>query len=309
MSLSYHLLDVFADVPFGGNQLAVFPEADGLDPALMQRIARELNLSETAFLLAPGESGALRTIRTFTPSMELPFAGHPTVGAAHLLVDLGIVPLTETGARFTLQANAGPVPIVVQTRPEGGVFIQLTSARLPEAGPRPPSTATLAAILQLEEADLEPDGAQAVSAGVPFLFIPLTSRAALRRARVHFDRWQTELSSWWAPHVVPFCREAEHTEADFSVRMFAPQMGIVEDPATGAAGAAFGGYLAWRAPETDGTLRWTLEQGVDMGRPSLLRVEADKSGGRLVASRVGGSAVRIGEGRLYEQAMHAPCRT
>lgn len=301
-SLSYHLLDVFAEAPFGGNQLAVFPEADSIAPDLMQRIARELNLSETVFLLSSTEPGILRRLRAFTPSMELPFAGHPTIGAAYLLVDLGAVPLTDSGARFTLLANVGPVPIVVQRRPEGGVFVQLTAAQSPQAGPPAPSAATLAAILQLPEEDLEPEGAQAVSAGLPFLFVPLKGRAALRRARVHFDRWQTELSTWWAPHVVVFCREPDHPEADLSVRMFAPLMGIVEDPATGAAAAAMAGYLGWRSPERDGTLRWTLEQGVDMGRPSLLRIEADKVAGQVTTSRVGGSAIRIGEGRLYDLA-------
>ena len=300
MELQYHLLDVFTDRPFGGNQLAVFPDPPELPTPLMQAIARELNLSETVFVYPPTVEGAARKLRIFTPGAELPFAGHPTIGTAHLLLDLGMVGSEGSGTAFAFEEGVGLVPIGVRQSPNGARFVQLTAAKPPEAGPPVPSNATLATLVSVDESDVGPrsDPAQAVSAGVPFLFIPIKTRRALARATLDLSRWQQLLSNWWAPQVYLFCREAEGPGVHFRVRMFAPAFGVPEDPATGAAAAAFAGYLAWRAPETDGTLRWEVEQGMEMGRPSRLSLEADKEGGSVRAVRVGGGAVRIGSGQL-----------
>lgn len=296
--LRFHTLDVFTDRVFGGNPLAVFPDGRGVDDATMQRIARELNLSETVFVLPPDDAAHARRLRIFTPAAELPFAGHPTVGTAFLLAALGEVPLSGDETRIVFEEGVGPVPVRIRARGGAPVFAELTAARLPETGPPPPPRAELAALLGLAEDDLldgewAPGGA---SCGVPFLFVTLRGREALGRARLDPARWESLLAGWWAPSVYVLSRDPELPGSDVRARMFAPAMGIAEDPATGGAAAALAGYLAARSPRQEGTLRWTVEQGFEMGRPSILRVEADVRAGEVAEVRVGGASVLVSEG-------------
>ncbi|HYH45095.1 MAG TPA: PhzF family phenazine biosynthesis protein, partial [Thermoanaerobaculia bacterium] len=293
--------DVFTSRPLEGNPLAVFPDARGLSDNLMQRIARELNLSETVFVLPPDEPQNTRCLRIFTPKAELPFAGHPTVGAAYVLAALGEIPLTGDETRIVFEEEVGPVPVLI--RCEGGrpVFTQLSAAKLPEQGPTPPDAAELAEMLSLAPDDVLSQGEdypQGFSCGGPFLFIPLRSRDALRRARLRIDIWEEILLGGWAREVFLFCREPELPGSHIRARMFAAELGIGEDPATGAAVSALGGYLGIRAPESDGTLAWIVEQGFEMGRPSLLHLEVDKQGGEITAVRVGGNTVLVSEGTM-----------
>ena len=299
MALRYHLLDVFTDRRFGGNPLAVFPEADtGLSTETMQAIARELNLSETVFVFPP-ERGGLRKVRIFTPRSELPFAGHPTIGTAILLAGLGAAPQPEGECRIVLEEGVGPVPVALRMKQGRPEFAQLT-AQPPELRAVPLARERIAAMLSLEVADLHPGPLEPVAAscGVPFFFVPLRSRAALARAALDLGVWRQELAGSWAEYVHVYALEAELPGSDLRARMFAPAAGIAEDPATGGAAAALAGILALQRSEESGTFRWTLEQGFEMGRPSLLYLEADKSGGSVNAVRVGGRAVVIGEGTL-----------
>lgn len=306
MRYRYLTADVFTDRPFGGNPLAVFPDARGISDARMQQTAREFNLSETVFVLPPEDPKHTRKLRIFTPGMELPFAGHPTVGTAFVLAAADEVPLDGAETRVVFEEGVGPVPVTI--RAEGGrpVFSQLTAAKLPEVGPPPPAILELAEMLSLQPADLlddegaaegsSGDSPEAVSCGVPFLYIPLRDRDAVRRARLRMDRWEAFAASSWATEVYVFARDPELPGSHLRSRMFAPRMGVPEDPATGAATASFGGYLASRAPERDGTLHWVIEQGFEMGRPSILHLEVDKRDGRITAVRVGGSSVLMSEG-------------
>ena len=292
----YFTLDVFTDRVFGGNPLAVFPDAREIPVALMQRVARELNLSETVFVLPPETAEGTRRLRIFTPGIELPFAGHPTVGTAILLATLGEVPLEGDEARIVFEEGVGPVPVTIRGRDGKAEFAQLSAAMLPESRPAP-AREELAALLGLSADELAVEGyeAEAVSCGVPFAIIPVRGLDALGRARVEPAVWQRLLADAWAPHVYVFTPETG-SAADFRVRMFAPAMGIAEDPATGGAASAFAGYLAMRGGAADGSHRWTVEQGIEMGRPSTLYLEADRSAGAVTAIRVGGSAVLVGEG-------------
>lgn len=302
MGLEYHLLDVFTDVPFGGNQLAVVRGGDGLDPALMQRIAGELGLSETAFVLPARNAGAAWRLRIFTPRMELPFAGHPTLGAARLLSDLGMVKRQGREARFALEEEAGLVRVRVQHDGGAEPFAELVAATLPARGPAAPAPDRLAPMLGLDPGDIDTagPGPVAYSAGVPFLFVPVRTLDALARVQVDLAGWRALLSSWWAPHVYLFVRPPA-VDGEIRARMFAPAMGIVEDPATGAAAAAIAGMLADGLEPGDAPLGWTIRQGVEMGRPSLIRVAAERAGGRLTEVRVGGASVRVGDGTLRLQ--------
>ncbi len=293
-------LDVFTDTRFGGNQLAVFPDARGLDTDQMQAIAREFNLSETVFVLPPEDPAHTKRLRIFTPGGELPFAGHPTIGTAHALAVLGHIPLTGDLTRIVFEEGVGLVPVSIRSQGGAPVFAELSVAKLPEIGPPPPSRSALAELLSVEVADLTGGvwSPQSVSTGVPFLFVPVRDRNVLKRARVKLDRWEAILKASWAPEVFVFSRDPEREGSHIRARMFAPGLGIGEDAATGSAAASLGAYLAARDSARDGTLRWVVEQGFEMGRPSILEVEADKADGKITAIRVGGASVMVSKGEL-----------
>jgi trans-2,3-dihydro-3-hydroxyanthranilate isomerase len=300
MRYHFHTADVFTDRAFGGNQLAVFPDARGLDDRRMQLIAREFNYSETVFVFPPEAAENTRRLRIFTPLAELPFAGHPTLGTAHVLAAVGAIPLTGELTNIIFEEGVGPVRVAIRARDDVPQFVALTAAKLPEYGPRPPHPDAIAATLSLETSDLllEGDAPQAISCGVPFLFVPVRDRHAIERARINSVHWESTLADFWARDVFVFTYETALPDSQVHARMFAPSMGIVEDPATGAAATALAGYLGGRDRTRDGTLRWVVEQGFEMGRPSLLEVEAMKARSEIVEIRVGGSSVLVSEGTM-----------
>ena len=298
-TLAFHTLDVFTEQAYAGNPLAVVLDADALGTAQMQRIASEFNLSETVFVCAPRTPGALATARIFTPARELPFAGHPTVGIACLLAELGLVP---AGApRLVLDEGVGAV--AVELRREAGKpwFAQLTTAVAPETRPWDGDPAELAAVLGLEADALHLAGERPrqASCGNPFLLVPLRQPELLSSIAFDVQRGRALLAGQWGHAYYVYARGYE---GELRARMFAPDLGVAEDPATGSAAVALAGALALEAPEPDADLRWTLHQGVEMGRPSQLYAEASKRGGRVVAVRVGGYAVRVTEGRMHVPA-------
>ncbi len=289
--LRYHLLDVFTDRPLGGNPLAVFPDGRGLDEGTMQAIARELNLSETVFVLPPTEPWAARKVRIFTPAFEMPFAGHPTVGTAALLAELGQVPREGT---FVLEENVGPVPVAV--RPEGAlVHARLTVERPVEMRPGPPREVA-ARILGLEPDAMGARLPTGASAGFPFLVVTLREAAALGRIRLDTVLWARAMDGAWARDLFAIA-PADEPGVHLRARMFAPELGVAEDPATGSACAALAGVLGEEGKE-DGAFSWVVLQGVEMGRPSRLELTADREGGRVVRVHVGGTSVHVGGGEL-----------
>ena len=302
MRYPFWTLDVFTDRAFQGNPLAVVADATGLSTEQMQRIAREFNISETTFVLPPESQDHTFRLRIFTPACELPFAGHPTVGSAFALAAAGRVPLKGDSARVIFGENVGPVPVDIRGVDGRPTFSQLTAARLPEWGPAPPPSEALAAMLGLDPSDVlddERDEPQSLSCGTPFLFVPLKSIDAVRRARVSWEWWNQTLNSYWTQEVFLFSYETEGQGAALHARMFAPVLGIGEDPATGSAAAALAGYLARRERLTSGSARWIIEQGFEMGRPSRIELEADAANGKLTAVRVGGQSVVVSEGHLH----------
>lgn len=296
---AYVTADVFTDVRFGGNQLAVVLDGRGLTTEEMQAITREFNYPETTFVLPPDDPAHAARVRIFTLAHEMPFAGHPTVGTALVLAATGRLPLTGDETAAVLELNVGPTPVVI--RREGGVPVhcRFATARLPDTGPTPPTRATLAAMLGLAPDDLGgPLAPQAVSCGFPFLIVPVRDRAALARARLRTDLWEQGLDTWWARDVYVVTRTGCDEGFDVHARMFGPGAGVAEDPATGSAAAALAGYLAAREPAREGTWRWVVAQGLEMGRPSRIEIEADKRGGAVSAVRVGGRAVLVMRGTL-----------
>lgn len=300
MDLPFHTLDVFTDRAFGGNPLGVFPDTSHLPTDLMQTIAREMNLSETVFLGPPETPGCSARVRIFTPRVEVPFAGHPTVGTAIFLAGVGPEQPRDGEITVVLEENVGPVPVVV--RFEGGTptFARFTTAMLPEHRPSPHSRMELAAMIGLDPTEIFPDGLEAemVSCGLPYHVIPVDSAEAVRRAALDLALWRQLLATSWAHHVYLVGMDAEGEGVDLHVRMFAPGSGVFEDPATGSAAAALGGYLSKVDGSREASLSWVVEQGLEIDRPSLLYVEADRSGGETSAVRVGGGAVRVSSGTM-----------
>ena len=332
-SYTYHWLDVFTQERFGGNQLVVFPDGRGLSDAQMARIAREFNISETVFVLPPETPGGTRKLRIFTPARELPFAGHPTIGTAHLLATRLLDAPVTGDTELVLEEGVGPVRVAARPQADGTLFVQLSAARAPDSllcslrrlpsGLAAPTNVgasetnpamdvpAIARALNLEPADFESDLPRGfASCGTPFLIVPLRDTGALRRARLDPAEWMRIVNAGalggitdphWIDHVYPIARDASLAArgVDLRVRMFAPGLGITEDAATGAAATALAAHLAAHAtPERDGTFKWTIEQGIEMERPSLLYLEADKRDGNVTAVRVGGYAVWVGEGHL-----------
>lgn len=322
----FHTLDVFTTEPFSGNPLAVFTDAEGLDTATMQAIAREFNLSETVFVFPPDQPANTRRLRIFTPAAEMPFAGHPTVGTAFLLAKIGAIPLAGRETRIVFEEPVGLVPVLIKANTivpgatdddddeeDGGpVSARLTAAMAPEFGPPAPEIEALAEMLSIQPTDILTGeySPQAVTCGAPFLFVPVRDRSVLRRVRVSFAAWERTLAKYWAPQVFLLSFDPEMPGSHIRARMFAPGLGILEDPATGAAASALGGYLGARRPEEGGEFTWIVEQGFEMGRPSILEVTAEKLNGVVQRVHVGGAAVLVSEGVMQvpvteEQALES----
>ena len=202
---SYYTADVFTDQVFGGNPLAVLPDARGLDTRSMQLIAREFNYSESVFVLPPDDPAHTRRLRIFTPASEMPFAGHPTVGTAFVLAAAGELPLTGDLTRIVFEEGVGPVPVAIRARDGKPEYTQLSAAKMPEFGPQPPPLDEIAGVFSLQPDDFLGGeyAPQAVSCGVPFLFAPLANRAALARIRLDRAAWERSLAGYWAPR--SFC--------------------------------------------------------------------------------------------------------
>ncbi|MEO5588855.1 MAG: PhzF family phenazine biosynthesis protein, partial [Gemmatimonadaceae bacterium] len=200
MTVEFHTADVFTDRPFGGNQLAVLPDASGLTTEQMTNITREFNFSESVFVLPPENPANACRLRIFTPGAELPFAGHPTVGAAFVLASIGVIDASADETRVIFEEGIGLVPVLIHSSNGRPVFTQLTAAKLPEHGSATYDASTIASVLSLEADDLDVSAAYQIeswSAGVPFLFVPVTSRDALVRARIHTERWERALRDSW----------------------------------------------------------------------------------------------------------------
>lgn len=297
--MRFYTADVFTDRIFGGNPLAVLPDARGLADGQMQAIAREFNLSETVFVLPPDDPAHTRKLRIFTPAQEIPFAGHPTVGSALVLAATGALELAGESTGIIFEERAGPVPVTVRAAGGRPSFAQLTAPATPKLHPAPAPDA-IAALVSLTPAELRTDAGlpEFASCGFPFLIVELRDAAALGRARPDHAVWRELLADAWAKEVYLVSRASADPAVDFQVRMFAPAAGIAEDPATGAAAAAFGGWLGLREALPDGTQRYVIAQGIEMGRPSRLEIEVEKHAGTVAAVRVGGGAVLVSEGTI-----------
>jgi trans-2,3-dihydro-3-hydroxyanthranilate isomerase len=290
MTRRFYTLDVFTGQALTGNPLAVVQDSQGLDDQRMQAIAREFNLSETVFVAAPAHRDNRARLRIFTPGREVPFAGHPTVGTAVLL---GL--LDPNGAReFVLEEKIGPVPCGVEVLGADCGHATFTLPRLPERIGPLPDKPTLAAGLGLQEADIGFGTHQPAlySAGNPFRCVPLRNRDAVTRARPQGAAFARafDVGNDGFTNAFVYCAEPLDPAHSFHARMFAPSVGVPEDPATGSAAAAFAGVFMDAEKPADGQHTFVIEQGDAMGRPSRITVSLDVAGGRLRQARIGGQA-------------------
>jgi trans-2,3-dihydro-3-hydroxyanthranilate isomerase len=290
----YVTVDVFTAKAFGGNPLAVVLDAEGLGTLQMQSIAAEFNYSETSFVLPPRAAAHAAQVRIFTPRTEIAFAGHPTVGTAVVLAReleaRGVSPLAD----LVLEEGAGLVPVRLMRAGGAVIGAEFQAPRPLEMGPRV-ALEDAAACLSIPVAELCPDlPPQVLSVGLPFLVVSLASREALRRTRPSLAAHERVLPPAGTDSVFAYTRgnAPEHLHA----RMFAPLDSIAEDPATGSAAAATLAFLAAQRPERD--LTWRIEQGVEMGRPSLILGRTCKRDGAVTAVHVGGHAVPVMHGSL-----------
>src|SRR6185436_17278862 len=303
MARSYRYLhyDVFTDRLFGGNQLAVFLDGRGLPVESMQAIANEMNFSETTFVLPPEQRGTDFRLRIFTPSTELPMAGHPTIGSAFALARAGV--LHSERKDFVFGLGVGPTPVSLTW--SGGDLTFAWMTQLPPTFSEPiPDPAGAAGSLGLPQAAVAGTGlpVQVVSCGVPFLLIPLATRRAVDNAASNFERIDTFFrhAGVKASGVFLFSHERGDDKATVYSRMFAPEVGVAEDPATGSASGPLGCYLVRHKivpPDRAGAI--LNLQGVKMGRPSHVHVSIGVENGDIMSVRVGGEAVLAGEGTLY----------
>ena len=300
MHRRFTTLDVFTTTPFAGNPLAVVLDADGLDATAMQRIAREFNLSETVFVFPPADPASRAALRIFTPANELPFAGHPTVGTAVLLARMD-------GAgerRFVLEEQIGPVPCRATASDTDSIVrggrASFDIPRMPVKEGDLKDNVRMEAALGLKAGDIGLDHlpAERWSAGNPFSCVPLRGLDAMNRITIDLSRFDLTFNRGGRGAAFVFCRETRDAGNTLHARMFAPAFGILEDPATGSAVAAFAGYLAAHGGFADGDHLVRIEQGYEMGRPSLMELTLRMSGGALTGASIAGNAVIVLEGTI-----------
>ena len=302
-SLKFYQADVFSGEPFGGNPVAVFPDAGGLTDDQLQQIAREMNLSETVFVFPPTDQAAVVKLRIFTPTQEIPFAGHPVLGTFFILAELGIVPVKESMTRVMQECNIGLFP--VELHAEDGVVerVVMTQPKPEFLGPveEAEDLYKVASALGLAKhviADMKWP-IEVVSTGLPVMIVPVRTLTAVRSIRPDASAITDVCRRFGANGIMVFTTVTVEPSATVHARMFAPSIGILEDPATGSASGALGAYLVQnRVVEVASTTDIVVEQGYEIERPSQIFVQVESEQDVIQTVKVGGQCVMVVEGTL-----------
>jgi trans-2,3-dihydro-3-hydroxyanthranilate isomerase len=290
MRYKFYTCDVFTDERFGGNPLAVLPDAAGLTTEQMQLIAREFNFSESTFVL-PAEQGYTRRVRIFTRQTELPFAGHPNVGTAFVLAKIGAL---DDGEDVVFEENAGIIPITIR-KINDQIWCELKAPETLFLG-QPFSVEQIAPMLSLSPNDIETSVhlPQQASVGLPFIMIEAKNRTVLEKAMPDASAMRVLQAAGHRPSFHLYTRSDD--EFDVRCRMFSPLGGTVEDPATGSANCALTGLLTHYHSEANGEFSFRIGQGIEMGRPSVLDARTEKREGEVVGVWIAGNSVMVTEG-------------
>ncbi|MFC1629083.1 PhzF family phenazine biosynthesis protein [Gemmatimonadota bacterium] len=298
----YHQLDVFTSVPYRGNPVAIVPDAGELTTVEMRQISREMSLPETAFLVLPETDTALFRMRSFTPAVELPFTGHPAIGVLWLMTRLGRVELKEPVTTVLFEQGIGSQNANIHVS-DGQVDHIMMDQRPPDFITDLDDMQNLARGLGIDPEEITGTGlpVQVVSTGIPQLIVPVQSLSAVKRiepSELDLAALNRALNYLGINFVLVFTSETESTETDFHARGFGHLLGIPEDPATGTANGALGAYLVKNGvlPASEPTVRFTVEQGIEMGRPGYIMVEVDQENGEPIATRIGGQVVQVLKG-------------
>jgi trans-2,3-dihydro-3-hydroxyanthranilate isomerase len=296
LEYKFYVLDVFTDKKFEGNQLAVFPFAKGISDKDMQKIAREFNYSETVFIESTNDRN-VRNVRIFTPTSEVDFAGHPNIGAAMLLARIGEYS-DEKQIEIIFKEKVGDVPLRIYFENSVPQNAELSTAKLPEKGDSPQIEEIVKAV-SLDISDIVSNETPlSFSCGLPFLFVPINSLEKLKQASLNQEHWKKHISQTWSPQIYLFTKETELPTSDFHARMFAPALGISEDPATGSAAAALAGYISEYLEKKDGTFTYVIEQGFEIKRPSIIEMSFRQKNQKIESVKIRGDAVIFSEGTI-----------
>ena len=296
MKYQFYVVDVFTDKKFEGNQLAVFPFADGISKENMQKIAREFNYSETVFISST-EDKNIKNVRIFTPFSEVDFAGHPNIGAAMLLARIGEYS-DEKQIDIIFKEKVGDVLIKIYFDESIPQNAELSTPKLPEKRDSP-SMYGIAKAISLNVSDfISTENPLSFSCGLPFLFVSINSLEKLKQATLNYDQWKNHISQSWAQQLYLFTTETELPNSNFHARMFAPALGISEDPATGSAVAALAGYISEYMEKNDGTFTYVVEQGFEINRPSIIEMSFTQKNHKIESVKIRGNAVIFSEGKI-----------
>ena len=297
MQYKYYICDVFTKKRFGGNPLAVFPEAEGLTDNQMQQIACEFNFSESSFVFPP-EYGNTRKVRIFTPTLEVPFAGHPNIGTAFVLASSGMIGDLHESTEIIFEEIAGLVPIFLRKFDKSSIWCELQAPEKLSIGDKV-SVEDLASAISLKSGDIITDThpPQHTSVGLPFVITELKDRQALKKASVNIEGFKKLASKYNTRFTHIYIRSND--EFDLRTRMFGPFDGMMEDPATGSANCALGGLLTHYNDSDAGEFEWNIAQGVEMGRPSYLKAHTQKKSGEVTATFIGGNSIMVSEGIIF----------
>jgi trans-2,3-dihydro-3-hydroxyanthranilate isomerase len=295
MKVQFYTCDVFTDVRFGGNPLAVLPDATGLSSVQMQQIAREFNFSESTFVL-PSHRGYTRNVRIFTPTQEIPFAGHPNIGTAFVLSSIGEIGNIDEGLNIIFEEKAGPVPISIR-QVGADIWCELKAPEPLSLG-QSIDLDLIAAALSLVSEDIVTSTHQPIvaSVGLPFVIVELDSRLALERARSYLPAIEEIQGLGVMPDILLYVRSED--DFDIRARVFAPLDGVPEDPATGSANCALAALLSHYKTESTGDFSWRIAQGVEMKRPSVLEARSKKRPDSGVDVWVSGTCKMVSEGLI-----------
>jgi trans-2,3-dihydro-3-hydroxyanthranilate isomerase len=296
--MDFYITDVFGQEKYSGNQLATFLHCGGIDAGEMQQIAREINFSETTFVLSEEPTRGGYDVRIFTPGDEVKFGGHPTLGTAFIIREHLICKPVE---QVILNLQVGQVPVEIPM--EGSDTTLWMHQVEPEFG-QPLEAERLARVLNLDRADInEKWPIQQVSTGLPFIIVPLTTLDALKRARLIRDAYRSLIEETWAKLILIFCPEGYSAEQTLAVRVFAEYLGITEDPATGSGNGCLAAYLVKQRYFGTSSIDLRVGQGNEIGRPSLLALRANEEGRHIHVS-VGGRVIPVARGQWFSATMH-----
>ena len=291
--LVFYIVDVFAEQKYSGNQLAVFRSTETLDTRKMQQLAREINFSETTFILSDEKRDGAYDIRIFTPQREIPFAGHPTLGTAYIIQK---EILKEPVKEIVLNLKAGRIPVKFSDAPDGSEVLWMKQLEPIFGDTYDPEV--LAELLSINVNDIyDRFPIQQVSTGLPVVIVPLKTLKAVKKANVVNSKYMKFTKDIAAKTILIFCPETYSKKNDLNVRFFAGRFGIPEDPATGSANGCLAGYLVKQGYFGEETIDIRVEQGIEVGRPSLLLLKAEKKENMIVI-HVGGEVKAVAKGEL-----------